>query len=121
MRGGSSRGRRWPLALRLGLAGVAAVFALLVLRLLVADDGFPALLTLRADLEALRQDASALAERNQELGAAIRGLRHDLHPVERIAREELDFAAPGEITYLFPADLEARQRPRKLDGTERAR
>jgi hypothetical protein len=27
--------------------------------------------------------------------------------VEKMAREELDFAVPGEIIYLFPADLPA--------------
>jgi cell division protein FtsB len=100
-----------PLAGRLALFSVLALVVLLVLRVLVGDDGYPALSSLGAELASPEADTARLDEQNRLLRQQIHGLRETLHPVERIAREELDFAAPGEVTYLFPADLDEHRQP----------
>jgi cell division protein FtsB len=79
--------------------------ALLILRFLVADDGYPALLALRSDLGRMETEVARLSRENADLRRRILALRDDAYPVEKIAREELDFAAPGELIYLFPEDL----------------
>jgi cell division protein FtsB len=90
--------------------------ALLVLRFLMADDGYPAILSLRAELGKMEAEVARLGGENADLRAKIRALREDPYAVEKIAREELDFAAPGEVVYLFPAEL-SRRRQESADGT----
>ena len=90
--------------LMLGLVGLAA---LLAGRFLVADDAYPALKRLRADIGGLEAENDRLRSDNEALRASILSLRHDLHTVERLAREDLDFAAAGETIYLFPTERPA--------------
>jgi cell division protein FtsB len=89
---------------------VIAVAGLLTLRFMVADDGYPAILSLRADMAEVHGDLRRLHAENTALERRIAALRDDTYPVEKLAREELDFALPGEIIYLFPQDLEPFQR-----------
>ena len=83
----------------------AALAGLLGLRFLTADDGYPALMSLRGDLRGLNVEIRELSDENRRLLEAITALRHDPHAVERIAREDLDLVAPGEILYLFPGEM----------------
>ena len=87
------------------MAMVVAVAGLLILRFLVADDGYPAILSLRSDMAEVHEQLRQLNAENTELEHRITALRGDRYPVEKLAREELDFALPGEIIYLFPEDL----------------
>ncbi|MFQ5768776.1 MAG: septum formation initiator family protein [Acidobacteriota bacterium] len=97
--------RRPGLKGRFAVLAVISVAALLVLRFLLADDGYPALLALRTDLARIEADLEHLQQQNAVLRQNIHALRHDPSAVEKIAREELDFSLPGEWVYLFPADL----------------
>jgi cell division protein FtsB len=85
----------------LGLLGLAV---LLAGRFLVADDAYPALKRLRTEIGGVEADNARLRSENEVLRASILSLRHDLHTVERLAREDLDFAAAGETIYLFPTE-----------------
>jgi len=96
---------------------VVAVAALLALRFMVADDGYPAILNLRAEMSETHRDLRHLQEENNHLRQRIAALRSERYPIEKMAREELDFAAPGEIVYIFPADLAAPgETPAPLGG-----
>ena len=86
---------------------VVAVAALLTLRFMVADDGYPAILSLEAELAEVQGELRQLHAENNSLEKRIAALRDDTYPVEKLAREELDFALPGEIIYIFPEDLDA--------------
>jgi cell division protein FtsB len=99
----SSAGSRTTL--RIATAAVLAVAGLLIVRVLVADDGYPALLSRRAYLARIEAEVARIRLANEELEREVRTLRTDPMAVERIAREELDLVAPGEWTYLFPPDL----------------
>jgi len=94
-----------PLGGRLLAVATLLLAALLVLRFLVADDGYPALLALRSDLGRMESEVVHLSVENSNLRHRILALREDAYPIEKIAREELDFAAPGELIYLFPEEL----------------
>ena len=89
------------------VAVVVAVAALLTLRFMVADDGYPAILALRAEMSETDLELHRMQAENRHLLRRITALRAEPYPVEKMAREELDFARPGEIIYLFPAALPA--------------
>lgn len=97
--GGSGLSRRVGAGVVLGVAGFLA------LRFLLASDGFPALLLLRGELHGLQTEVNELDSANRRLRQAIDSLHGDSYAVEKIAREDLDLVAPGEVLYLFPAAL----------------
>ncbi len=94
-----------PRTSRLVLYLVLGLASLLVLNFLVAEDGLPAIQQRRSQVEAVRADVLQVRAANTRLKARIRALREGDYLVEKTAREELDFAAPGELIYLFPEDL----------------
>jgi cell division protein FtsB len=94
-----------PLGGRLVVLVVIAMAGLLGLRFMVADDGYPAVLSLRSDMALVHDELRQLNAENDQLEQRISALRGNSYPVEKLAREELDFALPGEIIYLFPEDL----------------
>ncbi len=47
-----------------------------------------------------------LTEENERLDRQIRRLRNDPQAIERIAREEMKLARPGEVIYTLPAPPE---------------
>ena len=59
----------------------------------------------RGELRDLQVEVRDLDRTNRRLRRAIDALHHDPYAVEKIARENLDLVAPGEILYLFPAEL----------------
>ncbi len=78
------------------------VFAAGVLAALVGEGGYFDLLRLRGDRDDTR---AAVDERRRELEAlrqTIDRLDHDPMAKERIAREQLGLARPGEIQFLLP-------------------
>ena len=83
---------------------------LLAIRFLLADDGYKAIRSRSHQLAGIREDIQLLKQSNAALGTKILALREDPYSIEKIAREELDFAAPGEVVYLFPGELSRENR-----------
>jgi cell division protein FtsB len=54
----------------------------------------------------LSREVRELERHNLELEALIEALRNDPEAIERVAREELGYARPGEEIYLFPPEKE---------------
>ncbi len=90
----------------LGRRLIVFVVAALALAVLIAsytgERGFlearrrqAAYAALTAEVERLRADNSGLLEQ-------IDALKRDPYAVEKIARERLGYARPGEVIYLFP-------------------
>lgn len=52
--------------------------------------------------EELAREVEQLKERNAALLSDIRALRTDPYVIEKLAREKLGYAKPGEVIYLFP-------------------
>ncbi|MFQ5670805.1 MAG: septum formation initiator family protein [Acidobacteriota bacterium] len=102
---------RIPLGARVLAAAVLALALLLALRFLVADDGYPALLVLRNDLRKVQGEVNRLRLENKALEGQVKGLRDEPYAIEKLAREDLDLAAPGEMIYLFPEDAARKTAP----------
>ncbi|HET8647003.1 MAG TPA: septum formation initiator family protein [Vicinamibacteria bacterium] len=82
------------------LFSVIAVIALMV-GSLFGDRGILQLLRQRERTEALARDIERLREENRALAEEILALRRDPAAVERIAREQLGLARPGESVFVL--------------------
>ena len=84
--------------------GLGAVFIIGTAAGLFADGGFVELSRLRGQRAELRED---LAQRRHRVGALegrIERLQNDPATLERIAREQLGYARPGELVFLLPRE-----------------
>ena len=91
-----------------GLASAIALVALLV-GSLFGDRGILHLMAQRERAAALARELEGLEAENARLAADIAALRSDPAAVERIAREELGLARPGETVFLI-RDVPSRAR-----------
>lgn len=82
------------------LASVIALIALLV-GSFFGDHGVLQLLSQQERAEALAQDLEALRQENRRLAGEIRALKADPRAVERLAREQLGLAKPGETVFII--------------------
>ena len=73
----------------------------LVVGSMFGDRGILHLITQRQRADALRLEIEALRDENLRLYAEIHELRTDPRAVERLAREELGLARPGETLFLL--------------------
>jgi len=97
------RDERTDVGLRKKAAGLASAIALiaLVVGSLFGDRGILHLMTQRQRAEALARELDSLRDENARLAAEIAALRTDPDAIERIAREELGLARPGETVFLI--------------------
>ena len=79
---------------------IIAVIALVV-GSLFGDRGILQLLRQRERTEALAHDIEQLREQNRALADEIASLRRDPAAIERLAREELGLARPGESVFVL--------------------
>jgi cell division protein FtsB len=54
------------------------------------------------EIEKVRKDIDRLNSENAELGQQVKALKTDPHLIEKIAREELQHAKPGEVIIRIP-------------------
>lgn len=94
-----------------GLAGFLeqhgrSILALFVLALVVHDvfgaHGFIAMRRKQSEIERVRKDIDRLNKENTELGEQVKALKTDPKLIEKIAREDLQRARPGEIIIRIP-------------------
>lgn len=81
------------------LAGLVAVLALLQYRLWVSDEGMREVWHLAGAVESQRADNTVLAERNTQLKAEVADLKHGLTALEERARHDLGMIAVTETFY----------------------
>jgi cell division protein FtsB len=83
-----------------------AILALFVLALIVHDvfgaHGFIAMRRKQSEILQVQKDIDRLNSENRELGQQVRALKSDPHLIEKIAREELQHAKPGEVIIRVP-------------------
>ena len=91
------RGLRRKAAL---LASVIAIIALMV-GSLFGDRGILQLMAQRERSRELAREIEEIRAENLRLAAEIRALRTDPRAIERIAREQLGLARPGETVFLI--------------------
>ena len=84
----------------------AYVLVLVCIALLVHEifgaHGFLALRQEKNEVESLRQQIQKLQRENEQLDKRIKALQSDPKAIERLAREQMRLARPGEIIYTLP-------------------
>ncbi len=82
------------------------MLGLFVLALFVHDvfgpHGFIAMRRTQREIDRVRKDLERLDKENVELGDQVRALKTDPRAIEKIAREDLQRAKPGEIIIRIP-------------------
>jgi cell division protein FtsB len=78
-----------------------ALFALLVHDIFGAH-GFIAMRKTQQEIEQVRERIGKLNDENKSLSNQVNSLKTDPRAIERIAREEMGLARPGEIIYKLP-------------------
>lgn len=82
------------------------ILALFVLALVVHDvfgaHGFIAMRRKQSEIERVKKDIDRLNKENTELGEQVKALKTDPKLIEKIAREDLQRARPGEIIIRIP-------------------
>ena len=91
------------------LFGVILVIALVV-GSLFGDRGILQLVSQRERAEALARELEEMREENRRLAQEIRALQTDPRAIEKLAREELGFARPGEKVFVIRDDSGAGAR-----------
>ncbi len=74
----------------------------LVVHEIFGQNGFLAMRRQQKEVEALQQQMQRLQQENTELEKQIHSLRTDPKAIERVAREQMRMARPGEIIYTLP-------------------
>jgi cell division protein FtsB len=82
------------------------ILGLFVLALVVHDifgtHGFIAMRRTQLEIQKVRKDIDRLSSENIQLSDQVKALKTDPHAIERIAREELQRAKPGEVIIRVP-------------------
>lgn len=91
----------------------ALVLALLTLVVhdIFGEHGYLALRKSRREHEQLQKELQTLTEENKRLAGEIKALKTDPKAIEKIAREEMKLARPGEIVYTLPQNSRAKPAP----------
>lgn len=95
---------RWDSVTRYRGAMVLLLLLSIVLFIheIFGDHGLLALRRQRKELETLQLQIQQLQQENQELEKQIKALKSDPKAIERLAREQMRLARPGEIIYTLP-------------------
>ena len=88
------------LLVTLALCGILAMAG----RSLVGERGLFEVWRKKSTTQKLAAEVQALRDENVELKTQIQELRSNPSAIERIAREELGYSKPGEITFVFRED-----------------
>ncbi len=89
-----------------------ALFALFIHDIFGAH-GFLAMRRTQKQIEQLRHEIEKVNEENRELDEQVKALKSDPKMIERIAREEMGLARPGELIFKLPPPapkVETRQK-----------
>ncbi len=87
---------------RSALLALALIMLFLIVHELFGEHGYLALRRRRQELETLQLEVKRLQDENQKLEQEIKALKSDPHAVEKLAREQLKLAKPGEVIYALP-------------------
>ncbi len=78
------------------------VCAALVVHEIYGEHGYLALRHQKREYDSLQQEVLRLQEQNQQLEKRIDALKSDPKTIERVARDQMHMARPGERIYTLP-------------------
>ena len=105
------RRRSEVLRRRVRILAFNVVFVAGILAAFVGRGGYFDLSRHRDQRQEARQQLAEQQARNDDLQRTIELLEHDPAAKERIAREELGMASPGEVQFLLPREVEESAEP----------
>ena len=74
----------------------------LVVHEIYGEHGYLALRRERREYDSLQQEIRRLQEENQQLERRVEALKSDPRAIERVARDQMHMARPGERIYTLP-------------------
>jgi len=96
---------------RTALLALALIILFLIVHELFGEHGYLALRRRRQELESLQLEVKRLQEENQKLEQEIKALKSDPNAIEKLAREQLKLARPGEVIYALPEKAPEKDAP----------
>lgn len=98
------KGSNWhdPKSYRVAVFALALLCAALVVHEIFGEHGYLALRQERKDYDILQQQIQRLQQENLRLENQVKALRSDPKAIEKLAREQMKLARPGEIIYNLP-------------------
>jgi cell division protein FtsB len=87
---------------RNGILILLLLCIVLVVHEIFGENGYLALRQQRRQLETLQEQIQQLKKQNEDLDRQIKALKSDPQAIERVAREQMRMARPGEIIYTLP-------------------
>src|SRR5579859_886066 len=87
---------------RTAILGMALFCIALIVHEIFGAHGYLALRRERKDFDSLQQKIQQLQQENQRLESQIKALRSDPKAIEKLAREQMGLARPGEIIFTLP-------------------
>lgn len=105
----------------LASALLAVIATCLWAHVMLGSNGWVKYRQKKAEYQKLQQDLQHLDEENRRLDAEIKALKSDPKAIEKEAREQLRYAKPGEVIYLFPEQSGQRpaQNPQQPESARR--
>ena len=94
---------------RHGLTILGAALLLLGIHDILGPHGFLAMRRTQKEMDQLRGDVQRLNKENNEMTGEAQSLKSDPQAIERIAREEMGLARPGELIFKLPPAPPAQQ------------
>lgn len=94
-----------------GILGLALF--LLAIHDLFGSHGLLAMRRTQNQIQELRGEIDRLHKENGQLSSQVKALRTDPKAVERIAREEMGLARPGEMIFKLPDEPQSSDGPAK--------
>ncbi|MBI4166529.1 MAG: septum formation initiator family protein [Acidobacteria bacterium] len=91
---------------RAALLALVLIAIALTIHEIFGNRGYFALRRRRQELQSLEQQVQKLKQENQQLELDIKALKSDPKAIERLAREQMKLAKPGEIIYVLPEKKE---------------
>ncbi len=87
---------------RATLLALALIVLTLVVHEIFGENGYLAMRQKRKELQTLQLEIERLKQENQQLEKQIKGLKTDPEAIEKLAREQMKMARPGELIYVLP-------------------
>jgi cell division protein FtsB len=94
---------------RLATGGITVMFCLLAFHVLFGQNGFISYQKKRSEYKALDTEIQQLQDENKRINDHVKALKTDPKAIEKVAREELKYARPGEVVYTMPQQKPAPQ------------
>ncbi len=96
---------------RNALLALILVCLFLVVHEIFGEHGWLAMRRQQEEYESLQRQIQQLQQENQQLEQQIKALKSDPKAIEKLAREQMRLARPGEIIYTLPEKDPKTQTP----------